>query len=188
MSNRGLTLLIPAKGNDAAIMPTTNLITNPSFETGTAGWAALGTGAIERSLAEAAVGDASLHFTGAAADDAAYFNAVALSGNLPFPFQARIKGSGTIRMGWSENGGDFYGDPIVLTDAFAPYSFTRTMSAAPGSGFPRVNQVGATPVDCYIDAVQVEQQDEPTKYVDGDQPDGEWTGTPHASTSTRGGG
>ena len=192
---------------DAAVFdePTTNYVTNPSFEVDASGWQAVGGGtSIARTTANFLWGIAALRATIAAAAD----NGAELSTTIPaLPTEQWVasaylsQSSGATRnyrisIRYLDSGGALIG---------AEVSSTRDIPT--GSGWSRIFVDGGTApalttqlrvrIVCTesvahtldIDAVQAEKgagQTWPTSYCDGTLgPAYAWTGTAHASTSTR---
>src|SRR3990172_3414614 len=174
----------------------TNLITNPSFETNTTGWTAVG-GSIARVATCQTRGAYGLEITpGAGVNDGTYFGTFTSvtgqwytlsldfqgAGNQPYQIYFATMGAallGTafafratgrkqrIKVSWFETGGT-----------------TRRVYVT------KDNHANVTPFQ--IDAIQIENKAYATTYCDGDQvgvvvgrTDFYWLGTPHASQSTR---
>lgn len=173
---------------------TTNLVTNPSFETGTTGWSADGTNTIAQSASQQCRGAYSLLCTYQDDTDLARFASLTLTA-AAYVFSAHVYLSSTwdggavqlaienfasastgtatttttttgewvrLEMTFTPDGGDLTGDLIIET------------ASAPTAGRT-----------IYVDAVQCELQSTITSYCDGDQDGCYWTGTRHASSSTR---
>ena len=178
----------------------TNLITNPSLETATTGYTAVG-GSIARSATQQYHGTYSLAVTpGAGTTDGAYFGSVTLTASQAYAFSCKFLGvlgipykisiattggsdlavytfTGTGRWQW------VYGYHLEPSGASRRFYFTKNGSTNTGV--------------FYVDGVQIEAinaGETVSTYIDGDQlglligqqpPAYTWTGTPHASTSMR---
>lgn len=175
---------------------TTNLVPNPSFETGTAGWSLLGTNTLAQSSAQAQSGTSALRCTYGNNTVLAFIGSLVLPSAGTYTFSAWVYvpadwDGGRIEVhGWSYVGsttvasaqadmsrrdqwqriwetftvaGDLDGQPVVLT------------ASAPTTGRA-----------IYVDAVQLEAGARASSYADGSLGAGyAWTGTTHASSSTR---
>lgn len=173
---------------------TTNLCTNPSFETGTAGWTAA-----NASLAQSAAWAAPLPWgtnttagtrcgaltaTGANAEADYAITLTAAAYSLSAWLSQATGGSRTAQMTYN---GALVGSPVtvpsgVATRVTAP-NITGVASAANAGVRWTNSQAGDV---LLLDAVQVEQKAYATSYTDGSLGPGyAWTGTAHASASTR---
>lgn len=172
----------------------TNLVTNPSFETGTTGWVAwIGiTGTPARSTAQAHVGEASLSSIISAASTAPGWTApVTLVSGTQYTAALWIytPRAGTYRIRFrDQSAAETNGSTLVVsanTWTLLP-AVTRT-AAANGSAILRVELVsGATWTagdEVFIDGAIVAAGSSVPAYFDGDTSGGSWTGTAHASTS-----
>ncbi len=190
-------------GNWSIVVPEagTNLVTNPSAETGTSGLAASGANAtITRYQGEGRFGSYAVRVQvspaalsqGVGICRSTYY--VPVTAGLSYAVSAYMRdggGSGACRLSidWY-TGGDVY-----LTSsgssAYTPASTWQRMAliaTAPATAArARFNilTTGGTVLDIYVDGVQCEEDDEITDYIDGDQPGCSWTGAKHGSTSTR---
>lgn len=177
---------------------TTNEIYNPSFEIGTSQWSATDT-TIVTTTAESYIDLASLKFskeTGQAGylgtatqgmGDVADGETVTLSlmaylpsGSVATAVKARIVDV--------TNGETYWTNELTATDEWTMLyaSFTNS-TGLDATTTIYLHITGTAGSDCYyyVDAVQYEKQSTATAYCDGDQPFCSWTGTDHASTSTR---
>lgn len=180
---------------------TTNLITNPSFESSTTGWTG-GTisvqagGAFQHKGAKSLKSDlsivgaqtgsivASYAISGLTASTSYYFSLwvyvpstattatdVYLASNIASATVTSIKA-------WSST-----------DDNFAQWTLLEatvvTAGTTSGDLQIKIDNSDSLADDVYIDAVQFEQKTHRTTYCDGDQDGCYWNGTPHASTSTR---
>lgn len=186
----------------------TNLVTNPSFETGTAGWVARGPGgggvSISRVTSPVYSGSGSLKIIKSSASTQADWGAtvspdINVSAGTSYAFSAYYRSDSSnldvnIHVIWRDSADNWIstsdsGTINVTSTAWTRVSFSAT---AP------VNSVKATIVfsspalssTFYIDNVQIEVGSSASDYFDGSLPieDGAiyaWTGKPHASTSTK---
>lgn len=178
----------------------TNLVTNPSIELATTGYTAVG-GSIARSATQQYHGTYSLAVTpGAGTTDGAFYGSVALTSAQAYAFSCKFKGIAGIP----------YKISIATTGGadLSVYTFTATGRWQWVSGYYLetsstnrrfyFTKNGSTNVGVfYVDGVQIEAINAgelASTYIDGDQvgllvgqqpPAYLWTGTPHASTSTR---
>lgn len=182
----GLWKIIRPKAN-------TNLITNPSFETGTTGWSDSGANTIEQSSEQSNAGGYSLKCT--CDDDTILANyAIELDAGTYF-FYAQV----FIPSTW--DGGDisvssngFVASATVIrqaestaTGTWAEIYSTQVLAGTDIGNMAiitsELSQSGAEHV--YIDAAMILTGSDLETYIDGDQPGCIWTAVPHASTSTR---
>lgn len=172
---------------------TTNLVSNPSFETGITGWGAVSPGndTMTQETDEAAVGDASAEITCAGVTSfegrgisfttvisTAYTGSLHVKAPVGAALRLRLvdQGSGTV---------------LVTTSFVGTGAWQRVICTAAATGTTTNLQIlkngGAAQVVAFrIDAAQAEAKARATSYCDGSLGTGHaWTGTPHASTSTR---
>lgn len=186
----------------AVILPLArvNLVPNPSFETGTTGWAALGGSSISRVAAQQWAGAAALQIVASVGSGG--YTSLTLTGGVAYAVSARLKGAAGGRLALQirdVSGNNVLAQTVLASSGrwqrvelfFTPAATTTYLIVAAdklsGSTF-------------WLDAVQVESCAdgvlEATTYIDGDQlglvaneapPAYGWYGTPHASTSWRSG-
>ena len=183
----------------------TNMVTNPSFETGTTGWSAVASGSLSRTAARQYHGAYSLAvFPGAGAGDGASYDLTLVSGRT-YAISAKVFGQAGVRyqlslattgnvdlanIRWTGDGTWRW----VWCYYKEPTGATRRIIVKQLSSPPPANR------SFYVDGVQCEYVqttgDTVSTYIDGDQvglvpnqypPAYYWTGTPHASTSVRSG-
>lgn len=160
-----------------------NLISNPSFELGTAGWS----GTVASAFGTASAGQAFGAWAGTvrgAGDFYGCWHAVSLGSGSAYTASAHVRivgaaaGSVQLRIG----GG--------TSNTGVGSAWTRitagTTTAAAGNTYVQVLANSATGGTLWVDGVQVESGSV-TTYVDGDQEGCSWLGAPHASQSYRGG-
>lgn len=175
---------------------TTNLVTNPSFETNTTGWSALAGGAIAQSDDQSKWGVQSLKVTPGVANDGTQSGVVSSGSSV----------SDVVASCWVHgNASDTY--EIVVYDNTAA-SEKDTASKVGNGDWQRlevasdnvagndlkiyVRTTSNTTTPFYVDGVQFEEWASEaitaaTTYCDGDQAGCEWTGAEHAATSKRSG-
>jgi len=178
----------------------TNLCTNPSFETnllesGTAWTAFSGVGTVSRDNAHSKYGSWAMKFIGAGAGAGP-----AVGINTPEPVTAGLTytisywifgaGGEQLKAGlaffnaaWANLSG-WVGTNVTLVPGWQRVSFTSVATAGATQWLPRIQALTGTSYTYWVDGIQIEQAAAATAYCDGDQPGCEWTGTPHASTST----
>lgn len=180
----------------------TNLVSNPSLETNTTNWTALG-GSIARSTAQQYHGAYSLAITpSAATTDGARFDTVSLISGTTYAYSAKVLGVAgkSYKLSLETTGGvELSSRTFVATGrwqwVFGYYTETSTTTRR-----VTLRKAGGTETSVfYLDGVQVEavaSGETVSTYLDGDQqglvPNQNpvayyWNGTPHASTSARSG-
>lgn len=194
-------IINPKRGPFSVVIPeaTTNLITNPSFETGTTGHTALGSASIAQSTAQQYKGAASLAITmtSATTDGSAYTGTLSLTSGTTYTASAWVLAqagkSYTFAITNTSN-------TALTTKTFTAtgnwqrvwVSYTETATNTRRVALRKNGHASTTTV--YTDAWQVEAKTYPTTYCDGDQigliPNQKpapylWNGLPHASTSSR---
>lgn len=180
----------------------TNLVINPSFETNTTSWTAIG-GSIARSTLFQYHGAYSLAITPTSATtDGARYDTVSLTSGTTYAYSAKVLGQGGVSyaLALETTGGVALASvPFVatgrwqwVTGYYAETSTTTRRVTLRKSGSSSTGIV-------YLDGVQVEaiaSGELVSTYIDGDQlgfvPNQSpvayyWNGTPHASTSARSG-
>lgn len=190
----------------AVIVPVarTNLITNPSFETGTTGWTGSGA-SIARSTAQQYHGAYSLAVTPTAIGtvDGAFFSTVSLTAGVTYVTSAKVLGVAGVPYKISFNattGAELVSFAFVGTGRWQWVWVVWTETSTTTRRIYVTKNGSASTGVFYIDGVQVEACGSEgvfvTTYIDGDQaglvpnqqpPAYLWTGTRHASTSTRSG-
>jgi hypothetical protein len=167
---------------------TTNLCTNPSFETNANGWTNWN-GSWTRTTDEARFGSYSYKCSGS--PSRGEWMAFTLTAETTYTFSAwvkRIDGSPGIMLA------DYHTGPFVewedVVDVSSGTEWTRlqitfTVPTGEGGTYRLFLADKNTPGNAYYDGIQVEEGAQPTSYVDGSLPWGSWSGTAHASTSTR---
>ena len=173
----------------AAVLPkeTTNLITNPSIEFGTAGWAPLGGGAsIGSTSYTQAFGAWSLQVNHTVTSEGAF-----LSYGTPavgsYMMTAFFKGTAGHRyriLSETATGGVLGAGSVTATGGWD--TVTAGAGVAAGTGLLIVvRHVDSADGTFYVDGVQLESGTFPTTYIDGDQAGGTWLGAQHQSASYR---
>jgi hypothetical protein len=172
----------------------TNLITNPSFEVDTTGWATSGgfwlnSGAtLSRISTQSYAGDfAAQVVTTNALTSEGIKQDIAFTNGVTYAVIVAIKGASggeTVRVNIGGAGvGNNSNTDLTLTTGWQVFttSFTATGS---GTASVAIRTASAQAATFYVDAVRVSTSTA-TSYFDGDTVGCEWTGTRHASTSTR---
>lgn len=181
----------------------TNLITNPSLETNTTGWTAVG-GSIAQSAAQQYHGVYSLAVTpGAGTTDGAYFGTVSLTASTTYAVSIKVLGVPGVpyKLSVATTGG-----VDLVTRAFTGtgrWQWLWLFWTETSTTTRRVSVTKNTSTNTgvfYVDGAQVEACGAEgvfvTTYIDGDQvgyvanqspPAYVWAGIPHASTSSRSG-
>jgi hypothetical protein len=178
----------------------TNLIANPSFETNTTSWTAVG-GSIARSTTQQYHGAYSLAITPTATTtDGARYDTVSLSSGTTYAYSTKLRGVAGLKYKLSiETTGGVELSSVTVT-ATGRWQWVVGYYTETSSTTRRVyaRKAGhASTAIFYIDGVQVEaiaSGETVSTYIDGDQlglvPNQlpvayYWNGTAHASTSTR---
>ena len=185
---------------------TTNTVRDPSFEaaTITTNWTAAGSATISKVTTHAYVGSngGKVSCTASTSDgiDQLATSGAAASNGQPWTVSGRIRAFAAADVGKTvkpaiieRTSADAVvatnlGSAITLTDAWQAFSYTVTLAG--GGTVAKVTcgfRAGAaTAVDFVLDAVQLEQKAYATSYCDGTLGTGySWSGTAHASTSSR---
>jgi hypothetical protein len=173
----------------------TNLITNPSFETNLTGWTVVDSGggdiAATRVTNEAWYGLACARLTWTTIGSAQFFTvpvasatagdyafSVWLRSNIPMNVELRFEAVGVGTTGSST---------VSVTEDWQRFSVIGTFAAGQGVRCAIRPSASATATVLWVDGAQLEQGSTSSFYMDGSLGAGyAWTGTAHASTSTRG--
>lgn len=178
----------------------TNLVTNPSFETNTTSWTAIG-GSIARTTTQQYHGAYSLAITPTAATtDGARYDTVSLTSGTTYAYHAKVRGVAGLKYKLAiETTGGVELTSVTFTatgrwQLIAGY-YTETSTTTRRVTARKAGH--ASTALFYLDGVQVEaiaSGETYSTYIDGDQlglvPNQSptvyyWNGTPHASSSTR---
>lgn len=170
---------------------TTNRIQNPSVETNTTGYGSSGTVTLSRSTDYALFGQYSLKWVRTSGTADVFYNVTGtLSTSATYTFSVYARRSD----GAAVSGVTMYIDsslgtitPTITNVGNGWYRIygTRTIGGSLGNHIVGIAGL-ATGVNWYFDGWQVEARGFTTPYTDGSLGSGyTWTGTPHASTSTR---
>lgn len=191
--------LNPRHGYFSIIVPEarTNLVTNPSVETNATGYTAISGATLARSTLYQQRGVYSLKITpGLAGESGAYFTTT-LTANTVYSFSADVLGHAGV--GYVLKIADPAGNIISQkkftgTGAWARVACTGQTRGGGAHRLTLAKDGSTSRMDIYTDGWQCEAGAYPTTYLDGDmtgfvrqRADYRWTGTPHASTSTRSG-
>jgi hypothetical protein len=181
---------------------TTNLIINPSIETNTTGWTAIGGAALAQTSDEQRRGVYSLEVTpGVGVTDGVYYQIDGISANTNYSYSVDFKGANNIPYTiylYDVGTGQPLGTPQEITGDGEWHRYSDTVQSSLGASvrlyIAKFNSPSVDP--CYVDGAQLEQKSNVTTYCDGDQvgnnvtlpgsvPAYRWNGTPHESTSSR---
>lgn len=181
----------------------TNLIINPSFETNTTSWTAIG-GSIARSTTHQYHGAYSLAITPTATtNDGVRYDTVSLTSGTTYAYSAKVRGQAGVKYKLAiETTGGVELTSVVFTATGRwqwVWGFWTETSTTTRRLTLRKSGSTSTAI-VYLDGAQVEAcaagEVFVTTYIDGDQkglvphqypPAYLWNGTPHASTSSRSG-
>jgi hypothetical protein len=144
----------------------TNILTNGSAETGTTGWAALGSASLAQSTTQRYIGTSSLAVTTtAAANDGAKYNltTTTLASNTKYTLSlmARLapgQSMATFQVGRAEDGSTFTScltAQTVSSTGWTNFTCTFTTGTTSSTPFIYVRQTDATVRNIYIDAIQL---------------------------------
>lgn len=193
--------LDPDAGWFSVVLPkeATNLITNPSVETATTGWAAAqGAETLARSADEQRRGAYALKITPTTVDNQGAYHAVSLTADTLYGAGVDLLGAPgvTYRVSILTTGGAAIATfPLVDVRGTGRWQRVTFKGSVSSTGTYRlyVRRRGTNSAPFYLDGAQVEAG-LPSTYFDGDsvgfvrgQSAFYWTGTPHASTSVRSG-
>ncbi len=154
---------------------TLNLVTNPSLEVDTTGWAAKGAATLTRIISDKYSGNASLQIatTAAASDGAKYNVSLANSTRHTVSFYAKATGSNfsTLAFGYSHDGSTeatyVSSANTVTTAGWTRYSYTFTNGTNSGTPYIFIKQTDATGRTFYVDAVQIEASANASSFYEG---------------------
>ena len=180
----------------------TNLITNPSGEVDTSGWAASGTGvSLARDTTESFYGAASLKLTDTAATGGNEFiqsGSIAVTAGvtytLSFRYKKRLSGSqtGTAYIFFYNAGAAQVGVTglTLARGSISQWRFASLTTIAPATAVTALvifatDGVTSGQFELWLDGVQLEAKPYFTTYIDGDQEGCVWLGAAHASSSFR---
>jgi hypothetical protein len=180
----------------------TNLVINPSFETNTTSWTAIG-GSIARSTTQQYHGAYSLAITPTAATtDGARFDTVSLTSGTTYAYSAKVRGVANLKykIAIETTGGvELASVTFTATGRWQWISGYYTETSSTTRRFTVRKAAHTSVAIFYLDGVQVEaiaSGETVSTYIDGDQlglvPNQQpvayyWNGTPHASSSARSG-
>jgi len=172
---------------------TTNLCINPSIETNTTGWAATAGATLAKSDDYAVFGDYALKVTPTAnVWDGTYWRPTTLVSGQTYIASVWVKGvvgiSYYIAL-YDETAAAYVGAVQGFTGTGQWQRVTTVAGVAVGNNPARLyinKNSSASTGAFYVDGAQIEQKGYATTYCDGSLGSGyAWTGTAHASTSTR---
>ena len=180
----------------------TNLITNPSFETNTTSWTAIG-GSIARVTTQQYHGAYSLAITPTSATtDGARYDTVSLTSGTTYAYSAKVRGVAGLKykLAIETTGGvELHSVTFMATGRWQWVIGYYTETSSTTRRVTTRKASHASVAIFYLDGVQVEAivaGELASTYIDGDQlglvpnqqpPAYVWNGTPHGSTSTRSG-
>ena len=177
---------------------TTNLVTNPSFETGAllatpSGWTTDGTNTLDNDDARSKFGVRSCLCTVNNAFNIAEFNITLTAAAHAFSMWVYLStnwNGGLIRLQTQDFTSVTIDTATTTTTTTGEWVkleilFTPDAGDLTGDILVETATLPTAGRTIYIDAAQCELKAYTTTYIDGDQAEGEWTGAEHASTSTR---
>ncbi len=176
---------------------TTNLITNPSFEVDLATWSALGAGStISRVTDECVYGTACVEVVCNGAGVQYGLNGQFYEGiteGRSYTFSGYVKADAPVTLlmliHWYTSGGAWISQSfrtVAVTTDWTRYSVTGTAPATAAKARLQIRRDQTVAYTAWVDATQLEEKAYPTPYCDGSlSDDHSWSGTPHASTSSR---
>lgn len=164
----------------------TNLVTNPSFEVNTTGWANSG-GTMTR-VSDAYTGSYCLQLASTAANQVVYLNPQPAGlASTQYTASAYVKGSGSVQMSLASiPGGNIFASSttVNLTSSWQKISVTGTSPSNATNVYILIYQKSSGTQTMKIDSVILEQSSLSGSYFDGSINSGVWNGTPNASTSS----
>ncbi len=150
---------------------TTNVVTNPSFETNTTGWAAKGAATLSRITTQSYDNGASMQAatTAAVGDGATYAYSLAATTQYSLSMYVKTNSGGfnVFEIGYSNDGAT---DTSCSTNLFgetakwARYTCTFTTGATSGSPYIYIKQINGAVRNIYIDAVSLEASGTVSQY------------------------
>lgn len=166
---------------------TTNLVTNPSFETATTGYTAVG-GSIARSTDKQTKGLYSLKVTPTGANDGVYYG-LTLSAATEYTFSVDVWGEDNVNYRvyiYDVTAAAILGSAVAFeADGYWRRYIVTATTGANTSIRVYVEVTDVSTDDFYIDALQVEEKGYATTYCDGDQDGCAWAVGAHSSSSER---
>jgi hypothetical protein len=169
---------------------TTNLITNPSFETDLTNWSPYQV-VFSRGTSGTVIGSsaAQIGWSGIASSNSQIYSYVTsnTSVGVSYTLTAYLSGTGTVVLSTYDNVLGYQdGSTINLTTTPTRYSITRTYGAGSTDRRVLIRGFDSAGDTAYVDGFQLEASATYTPYIDGSMGIGtSWTGTAHASTSVR---
>ena len=187
---------------------TTNLLTNPSLETNSTGWSSSSSGSVAQSSADAYVGSYSLLCTSGGSQSYAQGAVTSISiSNQTYTWSAYVKnrdvatGSGSVQLLVNWQGGANPAATVAYTTAYTVTDLTDWLRVSTqfipdysdrtaANFYVKVNGVTADGQGFYLDGAQLEAKAHLSPYCDGSLDINgagahTWSGTAHASTSSR---
>ncbi len=180
-------IIVPAAG--------TNLVTNPSVETGTTGYTASGSGASIARVTTSLLqkwGLYGLQVTpGSGTDNGVYFGTVSLTSGTTYTASVYIKGTNGIpfKIWFANTSGTLQGTATTWT-ANGEWERKEVSWACTSTTTYRIyvtKNNSASTATYVIDGLQCEAASAASTYIDGDQDGCSWNAGKHNSTSTRSG-
>lgn len=168
---------------------TVNLVTNPSVEYATTGYTAVG-GSIARAATSARKGGFGLAVTPTTGTtDGVYYGVIALTSGTTYTVSVYFKGAAGVpyKLSFANTSATLKGTATTFTGDGEWHRYEQTWQAD-ASADHRVyitKASGASEAVFSVDGLQVEAKAYSTSYCDGDVDDCEWSGSRHASTSSR---
>lgn len=163
------------------VAPITNLITNPSFETGTSGWSAINSAVIAQTTEQKYSGAYSVKVTPSTSSTYSGIN-IAPPGNTgtQYTFSAYVYSVSSQSINFAADG---YGVNTGMT--IGPAWQRLTVTGTKTSTNPLfIRAVGTAGIVFYVDAIMVTQGATTYNYADGSSSNWVWNGTANNATST----
>ena len=178
--------------------PTTNYITNPSFEVNTTGWVGASGGTISRVTSDYVFGTACAEVNVDGATDGSLVRiatpAASFAQNDDITASGRVKGIAgeTVLLQISERNAAtaflsyVINQTITFTGAWQKFAFTDSCAEATCNHLRLSFRENDSDAVFLVDGIQIEKYNEASTYTDGSLgEDYAWSGTPQESTSTR---
>jgi hypothetical protein len=165
-----------------------NLVTNPSFETGTDGYTAVGG---STTLLRQVAGPRGIQYLavtpGTGVNDGVYFGTVSLTNATTYTFSVDLKGEVNFKIYFANTLGTLKGTATSITDAdpayWKRYSVTWTCDSTTSYRLYIVKDNSTSTSTFHIDGLCVVPLAYDVTYFDGDTPNCRWESTAHASRS-----
>lgn len=172
---------------------TTNLVVNPSFETNLSSWSAITSETLSTNTSTAAFGTNSMSVVkaGAAANDGVESATISITASQSYYSTVYLRqNAGTadtvILCAVGDVSGETCGSTQTLSTTWRRFGTFKSAGGSDTTFKIRIKSSGSQDLDFLVDGAQLENKSRSTTYADGSLGPGySWSGTAHASTSSR---